>query len=550
MGAEVALRRVLDGGHPVSLVAARMGEAELLLGDLAKAHEWLDSGTFAVGEQAHGYRMTGLLAMREGRLPDAGNAFDKALAITPEDASLWVDIGRLRYLGGEQVAAIVASERAVLYGPSNAAALQVRGQLLRNSAGLFAALPWFASALRRRPENMDLLADQAATLGEMGRASEMLAVTRAMIMLDDADPRPFYLQAVIAARVGDFALARTLFYRTGSAFRDVPAAILLQGVLELQAGNAALASELFGRLRRLQPDNARAAELLAKALSQAGEYRDVIAQFGPAAVRPGTSPYLQTLVARAYEALGLRERAARYLDLAAASFERGSLPIEEDMSIGVAQSRWRADPTNISAAVSLTRALIEAGQTDAASEVAQDFLRRRPGAYAARRMAGDAAFAQHDYPAALRYYQVAGQIRTSFGLLQRLTTAERLLGRRDGADARLSAWSDQHPADGRPLLLLAESAFERGQFDTGFVLTKLARKMDVGGNDPVVLARQSKAALATGNIEAAVVEGQRAYSLQRANGAAVLAYGRALKAAGKNEQANILLAKAEKLAGR
>ena len=74
--------------------------------------------------------------------------------------------------------------------------------------------------------------------------------------------------------------------------------------------------------------------------------------------------------------------------------------------------------------------------------------------------------------------------------------------------------------------------------------------MDVGSNDPVVLAKQSQAGLATGNIEAAVVEGQRAYSLQRANGAAVLAYGRALKAAGKNEQANILLAKAEKLARR
>lgn len=86
---EVALNKVLAAGATRTDVAARMGEALLLQGDLVKAREWLGPMQFAKGEEAHGYRMLGMLERLSGNLPAAGQAYDKALAFSPKDPLLW-----------------------------------------------------------------------------------------------------------------------------------------------------------------------------------------------------------------------------------------------------------------------------------------------------------------------------------------------------------------------------------------------------------------------------------------------------------------------------
>src|SRR3546814_6376563 len=57
------------------------------------------------------------------------------------------------------------------------------------------------------------LIEDAATLGDLGRMRAMLAVTRRAIAADPADPRAYYLQAVLAARAGRFDLARVLLQK-------------------------------------------------------------------------------------------------------------------------------------------------------------------------------------------------------------------------------------------------------------------------------------------------------------------------------------------------
>ncbi len=69
--------------------------------------------------------------------------------------------------------------------------------------GLVASLPWFEKGLKAAPDDLSLLGEYAATLGEIGRAKDMLRVTRHMIELDGENPRAFYLQAVLAARAGN-----------------------------------------------------------------------------------------------------------------------------------------------------------------------------------------------------------------------------------------------------------------------------------------------------------------------------------------------------------
>ena len=173
---------------------------------------------------------------------------------------------------------------------------------MRDSQGFAAALPWFARGLQIAPDDLSLLGEYAATLGELGRAKDMLRVTRKMIKLDGHNARAFYLQAVLAARVGDDDLARRLMLRVGNTFQNVPAAILLTGILDLRADNTALAVRDFDQLFRMQPDNRQARELFARALLENGDASEVVERFAKPAQREDASPYLLTVVGRAYRA--------------------------------------------------------------------------------------------------------------------------------------------------------------------------------------------------------------------------------------------------------
>ena len=125
----------------------------------------LGKGDFSPKSAAHGFHMLGRLEMRVGNLPAAGKAFDRSFAALPDNSDLWVDIGRLRYQGGEQAQAIEASKRAVDLDETNPEALLLRAQLVRDSEGLAAALPWFEAGIEQSPGDLDLLGDYAATLG-------------------------------------------------------------------------------------------------------------------------------------------------------------------------------------------------------------------------------------------------------------------------------------------------------------------------------------------------------------------------------------------------
>ena len=112
IAAEEQLRASLRDAGATEDVAAYLGEAALLQDDLVTARHWLQPGRFSAATALHGYRMLGRLEMREGNLSVAGAAFDQALSIDSEQADLWVDIGHLRYRGGEQIQAIAAADRA------------------------------------------------------------------------------------------------------------------------------------------------------------------------------------------------------------------------------------------------------------------------------------------------------------------------------------------------------------------------------------------------------------------------------------------------------
>ncbi len=279
LGAEIILRDLLASGTPRQDVAAFLGEAELQQNQVAEARNWLEKGDFSPETSGRGFHMLGRVEMLDRNLPKAGKAFDRALESMPNSPELWVDIGRLRYLGGEQEQAIEASIRAAELGPDNVPALQFRAQLVRDAEGMEAALPWYEAALERNPENLALMGDYAAILGEFGRVHDMLVVVRRMVELDENNSRAFFLQAVLASRGGEYNLARNLLTRSGDLEREAPAAMMLSAIIDMEKGNYASASQMFDKLERMQPDNTRIRLLVARSLSLGENHRELVYRF-------------------------------------------------------------------------------------------------------------------------------------------------------------------------------------------------------------------------------------------------------------------------------
>ena len=507
IAAEADLRRLLAQGTPREALAAPIGEALIQQGERKKAREWLGAGAFAKGEEAYGFRMLGLLERLDGNLPAAGNAYDRAAKFAPNDSQLWVDIGRLRYAGGEQLQAIEAADHAVELGPENVRALEFRAQLVRDQFGPEASLVWFETALAKAPSDPELLAQYAATLSDLGRAKDMLTVVRKLVEVAPKHPMGFYLQATLAARAGKTELARSILGRAGDRLRNMPAAALLQGALELEAGNAAFAIELLDRVVLRQPGNQRAQLLLARAMYEAGDLAGVMQRFGGLAARPDAPAYLLTLLGRAYEDQGDRLAAAPLLDRAVAA----TIPpvVANPFADGSA----------------------------------------RPGSAAAQAFAGDQELAAGRVVQALERYTLSARIRFPDTLMLRMTEANLALGRADANPPLVSGYLASHPGSRLAVRIAAGYAAQGGDWARCAALLDYLRQTG-GARDVRLLSDLAIAQLRGGNRLGALQTSRAAYALQRGSALTAQAYAMALIANRQDlDLAGALLDKAQQIGG-
>jgi tetratricopeptide (TPR) repeat protein len=493
--AEMKLREALERGVPRHQVAAFLGGAYLRQGDRVRARQWLEPATFSRDTAAEGFRVLAQLEQQDGNLVAAAEAYKRALAITPRDAELWVEIGRLRYRAGRHLQAIKAADYALKLAPRNVRALEFRGQLVRDRYGLLAALPWFETGLMQAPADLSLLSNYAATLGELERAGEMLVVTRRILQLNPGNPQAYYLQAVLAARAGRYDLARGLLARTRGKLADTPGAMLLEAVLEFSAGNMRTAGEMCERLLKREPSHMRARELLARTLYLSGQYRYLTLRFRNDIARQEASPYLLSVVARAHEAEGDREQAGALLDKAAIPERANLRVVAEESSVGELMAQGRTADARAAA------------EYDRAAE---------PGSYRAHALAGDVQLALGHAVDAQRRYAVASRIRMSDSLLLRRFQAYQSAGDVRGASQMVQGWLLQNPGGRTALRLRATLAAQAGD-PLGAVAVLDYLRRSGGEHDVQLLTDLALVQLSSGATAEAEVTAMQAYKLQRAS---------------------------------
>ena len=537
LAAEAALSRAQDAGIAASRLHADRAEARFLQGDYDGARE--EAAKAPSGDRL-ATRITARALAVTGQGDLAQPMLTALVARDPSNGEAWIDLGRIRLIGGDVGGASAAAAQALRLRPGDPATATLQGELVRTRYGLIAALPWFAAALKRDAYYHPALIEYAATLGDAGRYTEMLAATRSALAARPGSPQALYLQAVLAARAGRRDLARTLLDRAGSG---LPAAALLGGMLAFADGTDEVAIRNWRALFAQQPMNLNVRRLLAAALLRSGDAQGALDTLRAVALRDDADAYTLTLAARGFEATGDRQTAARFLDRAAAARAAPAAPFATDETLAALLAHAAQVPTDPGYVLGVIRGQIAAGNTAGAIQRAQGLAAATPGAPAAYLALGDTLAVAGRYADALAAYTRAADLRFDEPAMLRLIDAQGRAGRPRDAAATLALYLSQNPQSVTARRLLGHWQVANGDVAAGIETLEGVRRI-VGNRDTALLADLARGYAATGDGPIARRYGRAAYTLAPINAGVADAYGIALAADGDVAGARQLFAKA------
>ena len=534
--AQSALERAVAAGLPQARVQHLLGQALWMQGNFDRAEVVLSSPDIPDENRAYASRIMGRVQMDKGDLAASQLAFDEAIRMSPKDSMIWTDLARLRFVAADQKGAIDAVDHALAIDPGNVRALEFRGRLVRSQFGLIAALPWFERGLQIDGNDVPLLEEYAVTLGEAGRNTDMLKLARKVISLDGRNPRAFYMMAVIAARAGNYDLAKRILPRAGVPFTNLPGPMLLDAICEYELGNFNRSVDLLQRLLAMQPRNLMVRKLLAQAMSRAGNSLDALDVIRPIAERADADSYSLMLAARSFEASDQAGRAASALDDAMRVDIRSALPLFDSVSLAGAADEARRAPDNAKVIVPYIRALMAVGDLNIALTEALRLQAGNQGVADAHILVGDVEIARGQLLAAIAAYQKARAISFTEPVMLRLVDALDRSGDSIGAGETLAAYLAFNPTSLAASRLAGYRALDSGHWKNAIALLERVRRR-VGHNDSILLANLARALSGAGNHDAAIREAATAYRIAPANPVVTHVYGQVLLKSRKRPKA-------------
>jgi tetratricopeptide (TPR) repeat protein len=522
-----------------------LAHALLLQGEGRRA---IDESNGVAGEHAaYAARIRGRAYMRLNDNAHAAEEFTRAVAAGPRDSRVWTDVAFFRRATGELAGAIEAADRAVALDPRNVEALSLRGELTRSQYGLAAAVPWFDRALQIDPDNVTTLLERASTFGDLGRMRDMLADSRRVLQLSNAHPVAYYLQAMLAARSRDFALARSIWLKTEGKLDDTPAGMLLASAIDYQTGNVQQAVSRLDRLVAQQPANRKARRLLAASRWRMGDAAGTIATLRPLADRPDADSYTLSLIGRALERQGDSQGAATYLARAAQPQGRALTALDarnvsDEQLAGIRRAAAQR-PDHAPTQIMLVAALLGRGIGEEALTRARQLQRANPGAPDAHVLVGDALGVRGNFAAAAEEYRKAANLAFSEPVAFRLIEALQRSNQQAAADGVLQLFLQQNPRNVPAQILLAGRHMQvRGWADAIRIYEGLRRR--VGDRDATILNNLAWAYSEQGDHDRAVPLARRAWELDRENPATSDTYGWVLFKSGRRAEGLALLERA------
>ena len=546
VGAEAAVKAALGAGAKEAALRPLLARAYAMQGDGSRALQTIDGGPIIpemIGEAAW---VAGDVHLGNGDLAAARDAYDRAVQELPRNAALWVSVARFRDANADTRGARDAADYAIELDKANSPALVFKANLVRTEEGLPASLGWYDKALAADPDNADALIEQAGTLGELGRYRDMLIALRHAATIVPRDPRIHYLQAVLAARAGNYRLARSLLQRTRGELDEQPSFMLLSAVVELELGGEAVAATWADRLIAEQPDNFAARRILAAADWAGGDADGASEALAPIVSRPDADSWSLLLAARVAAELGRRTESADYLGRAATLARGEAVPFVADNDYGLLTMAADAEPLNPAAVIPAISAELSSGNSARAIARASRIRDANRGVADANILLGDAALAGGQYDLAIRSYRAARALDAGERTTLRLANALYRAGDVAGSGAAILALRDSQPSSVAADRLAGHLAMDIEHWDDAIAHFERVRSR-IGDRDVVVLREIARAWAAKGDDARAMRLIDRAYRLQPLNAAIMEFYADLLARRGNKQAATDLRDKAAQI---
>jgi tetratricopeptide (TPR) repeat protein len=546
VAAEAAVKAALAAGGDGAVLRPLLARAYAMQGDGARALATLDAGPVAPEAAGEAAWVAGNVYLANGDLGAAREAFDRAVRDLPRESALWVDVARFRDANADATGARDAVDYAIELDRANSGALALKANLVRARQGLTASLPWYDKALASDPDNGAALIDQAATLGDLGRYREMLAALRHAATIVPGDPRLYYLQAVLAARAGNYQLARSLLQRTRGAMDEEPGFMLLSAIVELELGGEAVSATWADRLLVEQPHNGTARRILAAANWADGDSDGAAEALAPIVAREDADSWSLLLAARVAAERGDRGASTDYLARAASLTRGDAAPFtvdDDDRLVAMAADAAPLDPAKAIPAIS---ADIASGRAQSAIARAATLRDANPGVADAHILLGDAAMAGGRFDLAVDAYRKARDLDAGERTTLRLANALYRAGDPAGSGAAVLALENSQPSSVAADRLAGHLAMDIEHWDQAIGHFERVRRR-IGNRDVVVLRELARAWAAKGQPKRALPLIALAYRLQPLNAEIMGIYADLLEGQGDRQGAADLRDKAAQI---
>jgi tetratricopeptide (TPR) repeat protein len=124
------------------------------------------------------------LLLRQHRLDEATTRLDRAIALRPEWAESYNNLGAAWFLRGDLAKASAAFDEAIRRDPENAEAYFNRGRVLASQRRYGEALVAFRSSLRLKPDDALTLTGAASATAALGQVPDAIASYRRALRIN------------------------------------------------------------------------------------------------------------------------------------------------------------------------------------------------------------------------------------------------------------------------------------------------------------------------------------------------------------------------------
>ncbi len=265
------------------VIAAQVVDVYLKLGERS-AIELLEQGLL---ENPRSYRLLRLLGGLSGDLEIKIDAYQKALAIKPDDCDVWNSMGAVLGKKGDLASAMESFNRALEINPKNHGTLNNLGVTLYKKEDLVGAIEYYEKALAISPDSHEAWKNLGVALGEKGDIGRAIESFRQALVLKPKDYESWSNLGVVLNRQGDFDGAiknheKALAIRPDAytIWRNIGSSLAAKGDLDR-------AIESFEQALVLQPDDYESCNNIGILLGQKGDLGGAIKRYEQAlAIQP------------------------------------------------------------------------------------------------------------------------------------------------------------------------------------------------------------------------------------------------------------------------